>query len=200
MPRRCVFCGTPCKSFEPHICEGCISDIPWCEQLCVSGNSPLDICAAPLEYSFPVDAALKALKFRRRLDYVPAFAELLWRVFNELPEDIDALLPVPLHWRRHALRGFNQAFELGGVLQKRSGLRLLGDIRRSRATSFQSGLAANARRNNLQHAFMARARITARHVLIIDDVITTGETCQQLAKVLLAAGAQKVSALAVARA
>lgn len=161
---------------------------------------PLDTCAAPLEYTFPVDAALKALKFRRRLDYVPAFAELLWRVFNELPADIDALLPVPLHWRRHALRGFNQAAELCGVLHKRSGLRLLSSIRRIRATSFQSGLAADARRRNLQHAFAARTRITARHVLIIDDVITTGETCQQLAKVVLAAGAQKVSALAVARA
>ena len=182
------------------MCAGCSGDIPWCEQLCVNSTLPLDICAAPLEYSFPVDAALKALKFRRRLDYVPAFAELLWRVSGELPADIDALLPVPLHWRRHALRGFNQAAELCGVLQKRSGLRLLGNIRRSRATSFQSGLAADARRKNLQRAFVAHGRIIARHVLIIDDVITTGETCQQLAKVVLAAGAQKVSALAVARA
>ena len=200
MPRRCVFCGTRCKCFEAYICEGCISDIPWCEQLCINDNSLLEVCAAPLEYSFPVDAALKALKFRRRLDYVPAFAELLWRVFQDLPDDIDALLAVPLHWRRHALRGFNQAVELSAVLRQKSGLPLLRNVSRTKATTFQSGLAADARRRNLQQAFAARGEIAARHVLIVDDVITTGETCRQLAKVVLAAGAQKVSVLAVARA
>jgi ComF family protein len=117
-----------------------------------------------------------------------------------LPVDIDALLPMPLHWRRQAMRGFNQAFELSRVLQRRSGLPLLRSIRRVRATAFQSGLAAADRRHNLRNAFRAREAVTAKHVLIVDDVITTGETCARLAAVLIAAGAKKVSALAVARA
>ena len=162
---------------------------------------PLFVAAlAPLEYSFPVDAALKALKFKRRLDYAPAFAELLRRMISQLPDDIDALLPVPLHWRRHAMRGFNQAVELCGPLRKQMGLPVLSNLKRVKATSKQSGLDADERRRNLQHAFVATAPVEMRHVLIIDDVITTGETCRQLATVVLAAGAKKVSVLAVARA
>jgi len=155
--------------------------------------------AALFEYAFPVDAALKALKFRRRLDYVPAFAALLANVHSDLPDDIDALLPVPLHWRRHARRGFNQAVELCRQLHSIAGMPLLSNIQRRRATPSQSGLAAAARGANLHAAFSAHGRITARHVLIIDDVITTGATCCELASVALAAGAAKVSALAIAR-
>jgi ComF family protein len=174
-------------------------DLPWRTPLCTTDHPPLSVIAAPLEYAFPIDAALKLLKFRRRCDYVPAFAELLWQVANELPGDIDALLPMPLHWRRQAMRGFNQAFELCCELRKRSGLSLLPGIRRVRATPFQSGLDAADRRHNLRNAFLAREAITAKHVLIVDDVITTGETCARLAAVAIAAGAKKVSALAVAR-
>ncbi len=161
---------------------------------------PFMAAVAPLAYSFPVDAALKALKFRRQLDYVPAFAELLRRVFSQLPDDIDALLPVPLHWRRHAMRGFNQAAELCGPIREQTGLPVLTSIKRVRSTPKQSGLDAVERRRNLQRAFVATDPVEMRHVLIVDDVITTGETCQQLGKVVLAAGAEKVSVLAVARA
>ena len=117
-----------------------------------------------------------------------------------LPADIDALLPVPLHWWRHATRGFNQADELCRILQKNHKLPLIRNVTRVRATPYQSGLDARSRRRNLRSAFAARGQINARHVLIVDDVITTGETCRQLAKVLRKNGAEKVSVLAIARA
>jgi ComF family protein len=177
-----------------------MQDLPWRTPLCTTDHPPLTAIVAPLDYAFPIDAALKLLKFQRRCDYIPAFAELLWQLASELPGDIDALLPMPLHWRRHAMRGFNQAFELGSALQKRSNLPLLRGIRRVRATPFQSGLGAADRRRNLRNAFLAHEAVTAKHVLIVDDVITTGETCARLAAVVIAAGAEKVSALAVARA
>jgi ComF family protein len=200
MPTRCAFCATRCESPESFICKPCMQDLPWRTPLCSTDHSPLTVIAAPLEYAFPIDAALKLLKFQRRCDYVPPFAELLWQLIGELPGDIDALLPMPLHWRRQAMRGFNQAFELSRVLQKRSGLPLLTCIRRVRATAFQSGLDAADRRHNVRNAFRAREAVAANHVLIVDDVITTGETCARLAAVAIAAGAKKVSALAVARA
>jgi ComF family protein len=199
MPIRCSFCGTRCESFERWVCSACMQDLPWRTPLCTDDHAPLSVIIAPLEYAFPVDAALKLLKFQRRCDYVPAFAELLWQLASELPDDIDALLPMPLHWRRQAKRGFNQAFELCRVLQKHSGMPLLSSIRRVRATPFQSGLDAADRRHNLRNAFRARAAVTAKHVLIVDDVITTGESCARLAAVAIAAGAKKVSAMAVAR-
>jgi ComF family protein len=98
------------------------------------------------------------------------------------------------------MRGFNQAEELCEPLRKQTGLPVVSGIKRVRPTPKQSGLDANERRRNLQQAFAAGGPVDRRHVLIIDDVITTGETCRQLAKVALAAGAEKVSVLAVARA
>lgn len=160
---------------------------------------PLSVMASPLHYLFPADAALKRFKFHRRLDYGPALGELLCRVLPQLPDDIDALLPMPLHWRRQAIRGYNQAHELAMVVRQKTRLPILQSVQRVRATPFQSGLDAAARRKNLRDAFKAKAAIAAHHVLIIDDVITTGESCLQLAKVVLSAGAEKVSALAVAR-
>ncbi|MGI9222253.1 MAG: ComF family protein [Woeseiaceae bacterium] len=176
-----------------------MNDLPWQEQLVTNDLPPLTAIAAPLVYDFPVDAALKLLKFHRRIDYVPGLAELLSRTIDGMPADFDALLPMPLHWRRQAMRGFNQAYELTRALRKKSGLPLVRGVRRIRSTPFQSGLDADARKRNLRDAFVARGPVLAKHVLIIDDVITTGESCRQLAKVVLDAGASEVSALAVAR-
>jgi len=220
MPPRCVFCSTMCRRGERHFCQGCWSDLPWLVNACALCAAPVEVplpygvhCAgcqrrppefqatiAPLLYEFPVDAGLKALKFRRSLHYAPAFAQLLLTRLARFPPDIDALLPVPLHWRRQALRGFNQATELTRPVAKHSGLPIIGDVSRGKATAFQSGLSASQRRRNLRKAFVVNRVMHNRHVLIVDDVVTTGETTRQLAKVLLEHGVEKVSVLAVARA
>jgi ComF family protein len=220
LPRRCAFCGVARRHRETAICAGCEGDLPWISVQCRSCARPLaakpddgvlcarcqdrptpfEAAAAPLAYEFPVDAAIRLFKFHRKLHYAPAFGELLCRAAAELPADIDALLPVPLHWLRHGVRGFNQAAEMCRPLHKASGLPIVRNVSRIRKTPYQSGLGARARRRNLAGAFAVRGTITARHVLLIDDVITTGETCSQLARELLANGVPKVSLLALARA
>jgi ComF family protein len=220
MPRRCAFCGARRRHDEAAICPGCENDLPWIREQCRGCARPLattpgpgvvcaqcqdrplpfEAAAAPLAFEFPVDAAIRLFKFHRKLHYADAFGELLCRSFAELPGDIDALLPVPLHWLRHGVRGFNQAAEICCPLQKSSDLPLIRTVSRRRRTPYQSGLGARERRRNLAGAFEVRGVIRAKHVLLVDDVITTGETCAQLARELLAHGAQKVSVLAVARA
>ena len=220
MPQRCVFCGTASEPGEVYCCCGCAAELPWVENRCARCAIPVATplrdgvdcancqqcpppfiaAATPLRYTFPIDAAIKAMKFRRRLYYVPAFSPMLMKTMACLPKDVDALLAVPLHWRRHATRGFNQAVELCKPLQKLTGLPMLANVKRIRSTPYQSGLDADERRRNLRAAFAIQGSVIARHVLIVDDVITTGETCRQLANVVLAAGAQKVSVLAIARA
>jgi ComF family protein len=153
-----------------------------------------------LRYEFPVDAGLKALKFGRRLHYAPAFGDLLVARMHRLPADIDALLPVPLHWRRQAFRGFNQAAELCRPLARRYALPIVSGVVRRRATPSQSGLAARERSKNLRHAFVVKKKLACGHVLIVDDVVTTGETTRQLARALIKSGVRKVSVVAVARA
>lgn len=220
MPLRCVFCGTRSDRFEGRICRGCHRDLPWiinacarCAEplaihlppgvfcaACQSRPSPIQATVAPLFYEFPVDAGLKALKFGRRLHYAPAFGELLAAEMPRLAADIDALLPVPLHWRRQAFRGFNQALELCRPLARDFALPIMTGVVRRRATPFQSGLAAVQRRKNLRQAFLVRKTHGFRHVLIVDDVVTTGETTRQLGAALIRRGVKKVSVLAVARA
>lgn len=220
MPPRCMFCGVVSCADERSICTGCYADLPWiryscptcalelpsevangvgCAQ-CQAAPPPFARTVAPLDYAFPVDAAIKALKFRRKLFYVPGFADVLSARIDQLSSDIDALLPVPLHRWRQLRRGFNQAHELAKPIAKATGLPLIHDVQRIVATPYQSGLDAKARRRNLKSAFKVRRRIDARHVLIVDDVITTGETCRQLAKAVLASGADEVSVIAIARA
>lgn len=220
LPQACVFCSARRRQDQQPICDACHHDLPWIRHACQHCGTPVaaqlppgihcatcqldpppfEFAIAPLVYAFPIDAAIKAMKFRRRLFYVPAFAHLLNESLRRIPADVDALLPVPLHWRRHAMRGFNQAAELCNSIQRKMQLPLLTNVARTRATPFQSGLTAAQRQRNLRVAFAVRGSINARHVLIVDDVITTGATCRCLANVLLDGGAEKVSVIAIARA
>lgn len=199
MPRRCVFCGTRTTRNEGSICSGCDDDLPRLDSPPAPG-SMLDSLIVPLAYEFPVDAAIRALKFRRRLEYVPAFARLLCEASEALPRGIDAVVPVPLHWRRRWRRGFNQALEIGRPVARHLGVPIVHNVSRRRATPPQSGLNAAERARNLRDAFLVRGSLPYDHVLIVDDVITTGTTAGQLARALRRAGIRKVSALAIARA
>ena len=219
-PAACVFCGAAYSGQRRPICDGCYAELPWIRQACgrcaipvaatlsdgvycpscQADPPPYAAAAAPLGYAFPVDSAIKALKFRRKLHYVPAFVHALEVALPRIPGCPDAIVPVPLHWRRQTMRGFNQALELGQLLHRRTGVPLFTNVVRRRATPFQSGLAAKYRRRNLRDAFVLRGAPAARHVLIVDDVITTGETCRAIAQVLLDVGIERVSVLAVARA
>jgi len=185
----CRRCASPMQSLPAGLCGRCQAHAP-----------PFAVAMAPLLYEFPVDTAIKACKFRRQLFYLPVFGNFLFDALEEHFTDVDALVAVPLHRWRHALRGFNQAEELCKFLHRRTGLAVVANVRRRRATATQSGLTAEERRKNLRHAFSVRGRLRSRRPLIVDDVMTTGETCKELAKLLLAKGAEKVSVLTIARA
>lgn len=217
MPRRCVFCGTVSASDERFICRGCAGDLPWnrcCCRVCArplpdadgvcsgcrAGPPPFTAAAVPLRYAYPVDAAIRGIKFRRQLMYAPAFADILLAATRRLPADVDALMPVPLHRWRQLRRGYNQARELARPVARRLGLPLADVARRTRATPYQSGLDAIERQQNLARVFAIRGPLDARHVVIVDDVVTTGATCRELAECLLANGVERVSVLALARA
>lgn len=215
-PRRCAFCaatGGPvcerCERLLPYnerACPRCANALPVAPAegidcgACLSAPPSFARAAAPLLYQFPVDSAIKSMKFRRQLFYVPAFVSLVVPLIGRHFAHCDALLPVPLHRVRHAWRGFNQATELARGISRHCELPVLHCARRIRATKTQSGLSAAERRSNLSRAFAIKGVPGCRHPLIIDDVITTGSTCDELARALLKKGAETVSVLAVARA
>lgn len=166
---------------------------------CQALEPQFELARAPMIYEFPIDQALKSVKFNRQLWYVPALAQLMLPVLQQEFTRCDALLPVPLHRWRHARRGFNQAVELCKPLRRATGLRILSDAVRTRPTVPQANLSASKRRKNLRDAFVVPEFLRCRHPLIVDDVITTGSTISQLARALFRAGADSVNVLAVAR-
>jgi ComF family protein len=116
-------------------------------------------------------------------------------------EPIDAVVPVPLYWRRKWARGFNQSELLARHLARSRKLPVIDALRRKKATAAQAGLSSAGRRRNVAGAFLARrgADVNGKRILLIDDVMTTGATASACAAALKRAGAKSVSLLTVAR-
>jgi ComF family protein len=112
------------------------------------------------------------------------------------------VVPVPLHWKRRWLRGYNQAGELARGVSARLGLRRADLLRRVKTTEILAGLNRAERAQALRNAFRARGSpdLDGRTVLLVDDVLTTGATCGAAARALKRAGAKRVVAVVVARA
>ena len=114
-------------------------------------------------------------------------------------EMFDAVVPVPLHWRKRWSRGFNQAELLARPIAKRRQIPVLRALRRKRSTEVQATLAVAGRRRNVQGAFEARLNVAGKRILLVDDVMTTGATASACAMALKRAGAKSVSLVTVAR-
>lgn len=118
-----------------------------------------------------------------------------------LNENFDVIQPMPMHWRKQWQRGFNQAELIAEPVARRYGLKLANNLCRKRYTAAQAGLDERQRRLNLRDSFRLRRpdEIRGRRILLIDDVFTTGSTLRAATGVLKAAGAERVTALTLAR-
>jgi ComF family protein len=167
---------------------------------------PVSRIISALVYEYPVDRLIGMAKFQARADSANALGELLAiHLLARLDHgDLtlpDLIIPVPLHRRRMARRGFNQATEIARPLAKALHLPLtLDGCRRVRDTAEQTRLDALQRLKNTRDAFRASAKMDAMHIAVIDDVITTGSTVRSIAIALRAAGARKIQVWTVARA
>lgn len=154
-------------------------------------------------YAFPVDALVRHCKYAGALGLTDWFADAL---ASRLAEEFasgsrpELILPMPLHETRLAQRGFNQAVEIARRLAPRLKVPWLAEgCRRIRDTPPQAGLDLKARRRNLRGAFRCDLDLTGKHVVLLDDVMTSGASLDELAKVVRKAGAKDVSAWVVAR-
>jgi ComF family protein len=144
---------------------------------------------------------VQGLKYRRDLCYGRILGQLLARHLVERSTRPDVVIPVPLAPNRYRERGFNQARELARPLCASMGLSLRSDlVVRQRETREQAGLDRKERRKNTRDAFALVKPLHARHVAIVDDVVTTGSTVNELSKALRRAGAEWIEVWAVARA
>jgi ComF family protein len=199
-PPRCTLCGFPGASLDLDLCEVCHADLPWV-------RNPGEAQVA-FRYEHPVDELIRRLKYHGAIAHARVLGVLLAEVVRERGDSMPALLvPVPLNAARWSERGFNQAAAIAryaGHLLEIPVMRHA--VARVRDTPSQTALDVNARRRNVRGAFAVREGrslrrlLAAGHVAIVDDVITTGSTVNELRRVLRAAGVRRVEVWAVARA
>ena len=159
----------------------------------------LDSLYAPFVYSGSVSVLIGRLKFHRQR----WLGRVIGRVLGStLSGHYDWCMPVPLHRRRLAQRGFNQALEIAsGIAASIDGMRLvMGGLERLRNTPPQAQLSVNARKTNLIGCFRVNANVERHRILLVDDVVTTGSTLNTLATLLQQRGAAHVGGVAFARA
>ncbi|HQT25814.1 MAG TPA: ComF family protein, partial [Burkholderiales bacterium] len=152
---------------------------------------------AIFSYEFPVDALIQSLKYRGNLALASTFANMLVEAAENFPRP-DLFMPVPMHPSKLRERGFNQAAEIAKIVSRRTGLAMI-ECRKVRDTPSQTSLPWKERESNVRNAFSLEFELNSRHVAIVDDVLTTGSTMNELSKMLLRKGAREVSAWVVAR-
>jgi ComF family protein len=193
-PCCCTLCAQPLfaeRGIE-HLCGMCLRERP-----------RFDTSFVPFRYSYPLDRMIQRLKYAGELPIGRLLGDLFaQRLKTERSETLpEVIIPVPLAARRFRSRGYNQASELGRRIAKHCGIELRADVvERTRETLEQAALARAQRRKNVRGAFEVIAPLPYSHVAVLDDVVTTGSTVNELAKVLRKAGAKRIEVWAIARA
>ncbi len=224
LPPLCPSCRAPLGD-GVGLCAVCWSKLsliekPYCARLGIPftydpgpGLLSMEAIAAPpaynraraaVRYDDIARALVVAFKFSDRLDLAPMMGRWMARAGAELLAEADALVPVPLHWRRLWARRFNQSAALAGAISAVSGVPVLHDsLNRVRATPQQVGLSKADRAGNVQGAFRVpaerKAYIAGKRLVLVDDVLTSGATVDTCARGLLRAGAAHVDVLVFAR-
>ena len=210
LPRECCVCGRTLLLHERHICTTCLSKLPETHFFLLEHNPMADKFNAAIASGCDVyepysrAAALffynsssnyrkipQLLKYGRNFSEGKYFASMLGGRLAQSPifADVDTVIPVPLHWARRLSRGYNQAEVIArAVAAALPGAEIRTDIlRRSRSTRTQTRLSVEEKKSNVEGAFRAKDKAAAaKHILLVDDVFTTGSTLSECHRALRA--------------
>ncbi len=184
----CRLCGLENQTND-DACAVCLYDPPRWQRM-----------IAPLQYQGLTRELMMQFKFSQSLHFANSLLQTIIHHFPGQPAKPEVLLPVPLHHNRLIERGYNQAFEIGRLMS------LIIDIPvdtqtlvRVRDTEAQVGLTAHGREKNILKAFACNNQKNYRHVAVIDDIVTTGSTANEVTKTLHRAGVETVEIWSLAR-
>ena len=213
LPQDCLLCQA--ASGGSLLCADCARALPLNASACPRCASPgpcasecgaclaepphYDASCAAFVYTYPVDTLIQALKYGGQLALAGLFAQELRRRIGPA-SGIDLIAPLPLHPRRLAERGFNQAAEIARVLSRLTGIAMDAQLaRRVRNTEPQTGLPWRERATNMHHAFACERDLAGLRIAVVDDVMTTGATLDEFARTLKHSGAARVENWVIAR-
>ncbi len=214
-PKSCLSCGRG----GIYICSDCVAKVrvlkpvcPYCEKASIDGVTHtkcskkygLDGLFSAWDYEEVIRKALLALKYKYSTEVGKELANTFVRFLkstNHLLPRKGILVPVPLHWHRENVRGFNQSEEIGKLVAKEMEWGYGSDlIIKKKSTTSQAQLSVDERKQNLKGVFQINTKVNIpESVIIFDDVFTTGSTLKECAKVLKRGGVKKVWGLTIAR-
>lgn len=221
LPKTCIICHFPADT-ELDICSVCLQALPWSTNTCYQCGALLasnyeaircnDCMVIPpkfarfcalFNYEFPINNFITKIKFHYKLAYANLLGQLLLRRYQQWYQDSKiptVILPVPLAAARLKQRGFNQVVEILRPLAKATKLIILTDgCYRVKNTKPQTKMTLQNRRRNLRQAFKVSKAIPYEHVIIMDDVYTTGSTVNAMSEVLYHAGVQQIDVWCICR-
>lgn len=200
-PPRCVLCGRLLEKEELDLCRDCREEAPECRGR-KSGPLFLDSYAAVWYYEGNVRKSLLRFKFHGARNLAQGYGRMLaMTVAREYPGGFDVLTWIPVSPMRRFRRGYDQVELIARAVGKELGMKPVSLLRKVRHNPAQSGLQdAEARRKNVQGVYRTRsgADIAGQRILLLDDILTTGATAGEAARVLREAGAKEVHCAAMA--
>jgi ComF family protein len=225
LPQPCLCCGLITPNSSLSLCEFCYYALPWLGHSCSICALPLadqnaHFCGQclqkppafftakiPFRYDYPLDQMILDFKFQQGFARGKSLSHLLIDFLRDAYKDAylpDAIIPVPMYWHRRFLRGFNQSEMLARDIARTLSIpRLTQVCIRHHHQQTQKDSNQKTRLSNLKNAFSInpkkRSLIKGKHLALLDDVVTTGATARELAKLLMSNGAASVVVWALAR-
>ena len=202
-PPKCAFCGKILTSVDDAWCSGCVESLPFTLGSGRQEGEYYDFCVSPLFYKDAVRKSILRFKFKGASAYADVYGRILADCIRENPDiNYEVISWVPLSSKRERSRGYDQAMLLALATALRLNDVAIETLKKPRDVQAQSELSGIEERNaNISGAYEATdpELIEGKCVLLIDDIVTTGSTLSECAKVLLSAGAARVVCAALAR-
>lgn len=218
LPPKCLSCGQQLDRSNGPVCIECYLEFPqryntcfrcgqnyaalsaYCGR-CLVSPPPYDACFCAFEYNEQIAHIIQKFKYFEQPELADHLAYLLFQEVKnfqiELPE---LFIPVPMHISKLRKRGFNQSLLLSRAISKLSNISYRADIvSKCKATPAQADLPKRLRRKNLKDSFKIKKKTKAKHIVIVDDVVTTGSTATEIAKILKRNGVNYVQVWGIAQ-
>lgn len=203
LPPRCCLCGARGMAPQLDLCAACRADLPANDADEDAYPAVFTRVVVPFRYSYPVDHLVRALKFKGERMYARVLGTLLANACTTTRSSVPlplVLIPIPLHPSRYRERGFNQSQELARYASHSLHIPINTKcLTRVKPTQEQSALPLSDRIKNVRGAFALKCAPPAPRIALIDDVLTTGSTAGEAARVLKDAGVVEVELWAAAR-